>query len=109
MDGSTISNNPGVLKWSINPEKCYLSWEAHGSGCGMCIRVCPFNKPEGWLHDATRILIGAKVGSLDNLLVNLDDASGYGTPEPKFGFWDSTNFIHIKNNIRQKMINQIED
>ncbi len=96
MEGSTISNNPGVLKWSVNPEECYYSWAANSSGCGVCIRVCPFNKPEGWLHDATRILIGAKSGSLDNLMVKLDDASGYGKPEPNFNFWESDNFIHIK-------------
>jgi reductive dehalogenase len=87
MEPTTISTNPGVKKWSVNAENCYKSWAAHASGCSMCIKVCPFNKPEGWLHDATRILIGAKSGALDKLLVNLDDASGYG-PEPKFNFWD---------------------
>jgi reductive dehalogenase len=97
MEPTTISTNPGVLKWSVNAEDCYLGWTANGSGCGMCIRVCPFNKPEGWLHDATRILIGARQGSLDSLLVKLDDASGYGTQEHKFGFWESDRFIHIKD------------
>lgn len=97
MEPTTISTNPGVLKWPINAEDCYFSWEANGSGCGICMRVCPFNKPEGWLHDATRILIGAENGPLDKLLVNLDDASGYGKPEPNFHFWESDHFIHIKN------------
>ena len=92
-----MSNNPGAKKWVIDGEKCYFSWHANGSGCGLCVRVCPFNKPEGWLHDITRILIGAKSGAIDKLLLNLDDASGYGAEEPKFKFWDSDEYIHIKS------------
>jgi len=96
MEPTTISTSSGVLKWSVNAEDCYVGWTANGSGCGQCIRVCPFNKPEGWLHEATRILIGAKTGSLDSILVKLDDTSGYGA-EPKFGFWESEKFMHIKS------------
>lgn len=93
----TISNNPGVKKWAVNADLCYIGWKINGSGCGNCIRVCPFNKPEGWLHDATRVLIGAKMGALDDILVKLDDASGYGSEEPNTTiFWDSDSFMHIK-------------
>jgi len=98
MEASTISTNPGVLKWSANAEDCYTSWKANGSGCSVCVRVCPFNKPdEGWLHEATRILIGAKSGSLDSIMVKLDDASGYGKKEPNLDFWEKDNYIHIKD------------
>jgi ferredoxin len=96
FEASTISSVRGLKKWSVNAEECYFGWTANGSGCGQCIRVCPFNKPESWLHDVTRILIGAKSGSIDNLLVKLDDASGFGAPEPKFDFWNNDSFIHIK-------------
>ena len=91
-----ISNNPGVEKWVVNGEDCYIGWNITGSSCANCVRVCPFNKPEGWLHAATRILIGAENGPLDKLLLNLDDASGYGVSQPKFDFWDNENYIHIK-------------
>lgn len=84
----TISANPGVKKWYINAEDCYSGWFANGSGCSVCVQVCPFNKQEGWLHDITRVMIGAENGSLDNLLVKLDDASGYGAGEPKIKFWE---------------------
>jgi reductive dehalogenase len=88
-DVPTISANPGVLKWTINAEDCYSGWFANGSGCSVCIQVCPFNKPEGWLHEITRIMIGADNGSVDNLLVKLDTASGYGEGKPKFTFWEN--------------------
>lgn len=91
-----VSNNPGVKKWVLDGEACYIGWNITGSGCGNCIRVCPFNKPEGWLHSATRILIGAANGPLDKLLLNLDDASGFGSTQPNFDFWDNENYIHIK-------------
>lgn len=97
MEASTLSSNSGVLKWSADAEKCWSSWVANGSGCGLCIRVCPFNKPESWLHDVTRIMIGAKSGSIDSLLVNLDDAGGYGKQEPNMIFWESDKYIHIKD------------
>ena len=97
MESANISSNSDVLKWSSNPEKCWESWIANGSGCGICIRVCPFNKPESWLHDVTRIMIGAESGSIGSLLVNLDDAGGYGKKEPNMVFWESDNFIHIKD------------
>lgn len=45
--GPTPSNNPGVLKWYIDPEKCYKFWSENGADCSTCIAVCPFSNPEG--------------------------------------------------------------
>ena len=89
FDVPNISANPGVLKWTINAENCYSGWFANGSACSVCIQVCPFNKPEGWLHELTRTMISVDNGSLDTTLVKLDDASGYGEGKPKFTFWES--------------------
>ena len=50
-----ISTRPGVTKWSINAETCLAWWAANGSDCSNCIRVCPFNKPPGRLHDLVRL------------------------------------------------------
>jgi len=44
-EGPTISNNPGALKWYINPEKCYEFWSKNGADCSTCIAVCPFSDP----------------------------------------------------------------
>ena len=39
-----ISNITGVKKWTVDGEKCFSFWAAQSTECGICIRVCPFNK-----------------------------------------------------------------
>lgn len=92
------SGNSGYYHWPVEGDKCFAEWARVGGSCYHCIRVCPFNKPEGWLHDATRILIGAKSGALDQLLLKLDDISGYGGEigDPPEEFWDKDTYVHIK-------------
>jgi reductive dehalogenase len=71
-----ISNNRGVLKWPINAEKCLSYWAINGTACANCIRVCPFNKPEGWLH--TLVRWGVKnTPWADDLFIKGDDLLGY--------------------------------
>ncbi len=73
------NNTKGVKKWQVRQKECHIYWNTSGVGCGNCLATCPFNKPEGWLHDATRILIGAKAGTLDSVMKKLDDLSGYAS------------------------------
>jgi reductive dehalogenase len=95
--GHDISNNPGVYKWYTNAGKCLGLWLAEGIDCCQCINACPFNKPESWLHDITRTLIGARSGVIDKALLSLDDASGYGKTAAPEDFWrKKETFIHIK-------------
>jgi reductive dehalogenase len=39
-----ISNIKGVKKWTVDAEKCFSIWANQGTECGICIRVCPYNK-----------------------------------------------------------------
>ncbi|KYK28986.1 MAG: hypothetical protein AYK19_20275 [Theionarchaea archaeon DG-70-1] len=41
------SNNPGVLKWPIDAEKCYNFWCENGGDCSTCIAVCPYTARTG--------------------------------------------------------------
>jgi hypothetical protein len=43
-------------------------------------------------------LIGAKSGTLDSILLKLDEASGYGHEEGKSpeDFFDQENFMHLR-------------
>jgi hypothetical protein len=70
---------------------------ANGMACGNCITVCPFNKPDSWLHDITRAMIGARTGTIDEALLKLDDASGYGKAPDPDEFWkNKKDFMHIR-------------
>ncbi len=37
----TESNNPGVIRWQFNPEKCFDFWLKIGRDCSNCISACP--------------------------------------------------------------------
>lgn len=41
------SNNPGVLKWPVDAEKCYGFWCENGGDCSTCIAVCPYTVRTG--------------------------------------------------------------
>jgi len=77
--GPTLSNNPGAVKWYINPETCLAFWRKNGVSCSNCIRSCPFNKSPGKIHDLARCLIKARSRFLNRFLVWIDDICGYGT------------------------------
>lgn len=81
------SNNPGVLKWPVNVEQCFKYWIANRLDCANCIRVCPFNKEEGWLHDLARGAI-KNASWLNPLFVWLDDVLGYGQQLDPATIWD---------------------
>jgi len=83
--GESPSNNPGALKWYVKAESCY---DFNGFSCSNCKRVCPFTKPNNsWLHRMIRKVIESRVGPVNRVMVNLDQASGYGQQMPDKKFW----------------------
>lgn len=84
----SISNREGLLRWPIDAGKCFSWWSRSEGVCSNCIRVCPFNKPPGWLHEAVRW--GVKnTRWLDSLFVTVDDFLGYGKQAEVEHFWSS--------------------
>ena len=71
-----ISNHPGVKKWYQNQDKCLGQWEKLGTGCTLCVSVCPYNKLDTWVHDVAKLAVGVPVGR--DIARQLDDAFGYG-------------------------------
>ncbi|MCJ7657666.1 MAG: hypothetical protein MUO67_00800 [Anaerolineales bacterium] len=51
------------------------------------VKVCPFNNPEGWLHDDTRVLTSAKSRTMDNIQHQMDDVSGFAKKMYPEEFW----------------------
>lgn len=87
MEGPNISSHSGVLKWYVDGERCFNFWAKNRMSCANCIRVCPFNKPSGILHEISRVLI-RKTSRFNRFLVWIDDALGYHKALPAQRFWD---------------------
>ncbi len=81
-----ISNRDGILKWNVNAETCISWWAANGTDCSNCIRVCPFNKPAGVLHDLVRYGI-KHFKDLHRFFLWGDDRMGYGKRAKADEFW----------------------
>lgn len=47
----------GFVHWSIAQEKCFAFWKKAGTDCGICIRVCPFTKPNTLFHRLVRFYV----------------------------------------------------
>lgn len=97
--GGSRSNNAGVFKWYITPETCF---DYNGFSCSNCKRVCPFTKPNNsWLHRIVREVIKGRIKPLNDLMVNMDQASGYGEQLSDREFWKRDG--HKSITAREKM------
>jgi len=81
-----VSTSPGVLKWPVDAEKCLSFWGRNGSTCANCIRVCPFNKTPGWLHDMIKWGV-SNVPWLDSFFIWTDGLFGYDKQLRPEEFW----------------------
>jgi ferredoxin len=94
--GSTISNNPGVLKWYVNVETCYHFWTENGGDCNNCIVSCPFTKNRHWSHGIARFLI-KYMPFLNRLWVKIDHWMGYGKQRDPDEFYENKkDFVHTR-------------
>jgi reductive dehalogenase len=80
-------NHRGVLQWMLDHKKCRDYQAKVGTNCGVCIRVCPFNKGPNKIHDLTRFFID-HVRWLDPLIARSDDWMGFGRFKRSDEYWD---------------------
>ncbi|MBW1910354.1 MAG: reductive dehalogenase [Deltaproteobacteria bacterium] len=76
-EGRTLSNNHGIYKWYINPERCFKFWVKNNGDCANCIRVCVFNKPNTWFHSFVRWHV-RNLPQFDSIYLWMDNLFGYG-------------------------------
>ena len=69
-------NVSGMLKWPIKAMNCLDWWVKNGNHCSICIRICPWNKPNDLLHRIVRFF--AERNILTKLIVTLDQFLGFG-------------------------------
>lgn len=72
-----ISNNFNILKWPIDADKCIGWWGKNKTSCANCIRACPFNKRQTFLHKLTKCII-TQTRVFNSAFIKMDDLFGYG-------------------------------
>jgi len=86
-EGPDLSSHHGPMKWYVDGVRCYAYWARNRMDCSVCIRVCPFNKEEGRLHDAVRAAV-RWMPALDPLIVRGDRALGYERALRVRDYWE---------------------
>ncbi|MBW1674618.1 MAG: reductive dehalogenase [Deltaproteobacteria bacterium] len=78
----------GYEKWANNVEKCTKQRVGNkiGASCGVCISVCPWNKPFTPLHRFIQWTM-RKIPLARNFAVWGDDLLGYGKPKLRHKWW----------------------
>jgi len=62
----------GFKHWFINQEACFSFWKTIGTDCGICIRACPYTKPNTLIHKLVRFYISRNTFN-QRLALFLDD------------------------------------
>jgi reductive dehalogenase len=88
VDAPTISESIGAFKWIKNSERCKNYWAQIGTNCGICIRVCPWNKPTGWLYTLAKGLAIRGSIPIKRMLIKMDDIFNYGNQMNPDNWWD---------------------
>ncbi len=78
----------GYERWPVDVEKCTSMRVGNrlGSGCGTCVKVCPWNKPFTPFHRAVGWSL-RNVPLTRRLAIRADDWFGYGRPDPRRKWW----------------------
>ena len=79
-------------KWYVDGQKCLANWNFHVGGmCGICITVCPYNKPQTWNHELVKMV--TLIPGLNSMARYFDHFFGFGTiatEQEILDFWDRT-------------------
>jgi reductive dehalogenase len=78
----------GYEHWPTDISKCtgMRVGNQKGSGCGTCVKVCPWNKPYTPIHRAVGWAVRHS-GLARSLASWADDFMGYGKPKPESKWW----------------------
>ncbi len=79
-----LHNVPGIRKWPIKAMQCLDFWAKNGNHCSVCIRVCPWNKPNDLLHKFVRFFVERNI--MSKTIVHFDQLLGYGKQTKDLGY-----------------------
>jgi len=86
-DGDKVMFN-GYEKWPLDIQKCTTMrvGNQQGSGCGTCVKVCPWSKPHTPFHKTVNWAM-RNMGPARKFGVWGDDLLGYGKPDDTNKWW----------------------
>lgn len=78
----------GYEKWPNNMKTCTAMrvGNRYGSGCGVCVKVCPWSKPYTPFHRLVNWSI-RKIPFFRRFAIWGDELMGYGKPHPEKKWW----------------------
>lgn len=78
----------GYEKWKENVDSCakFRLMNKAGSGCGRCIKVCPWNKPDNWYYRISR-WAAARSTLAQKMLIWMDDLLKYENADKRAKWW----------------------
>ena len=59
-------------RWVIDDETCFRYWNAIGTDCATCMKVCPYSHPDNLMHNLVRKAIRVSPGTR-SLMLWMDD------------------------------------
>ncbi|GAL04032.1 tetrachloroethene reductive dehalogenase PceA [Photobacterium aphoticum] len=71
----------GVRKFYNDAKKCFKYWGDNGIGCVICIKACPWNKPDFWHHRLIDASNTVTTGFVHKMMTEADILFGYGNME----------------------------
>ncbi|MGE0736470.1 MAG: reductive dehalogenase [Alphaproteobacteria bacterium] len=83
------SNIVGIRKWTVDAEKCFKFWVNQGTECGICIRVCPYNKDASRWYDKLYMKAWQRLAAspLRKFALWLDIKLGFGKRRKPGDYW----------------------
>jgi ferredoxin len=102
----------GYEHWPTDIEKCtgMRVGNQKGSGCGTCVKVCPWNKPYTRVHRAVGWTVRHS-GLARSVATWADDFLGYGKARPENKWWfdleDVDGMLQIPT-VKRKEENQVD-
>ncbi len=94
-DGDEETESRGFRHWGIKQETCYGFWKNVGTDCGFCIRVCPYTKPDTFVHKLVRFYISRNWINQRIALLMDDVFYGRKLPVPTVKTRDSGLYGHL--------------
>ena len=82
----SVSNNPGVKKWYVDVESCYMFWVENGGDCSNCIADCEYNHIYTWPHRVANWIV-MNLPFLNPIWPYIGKLLGYGSNKPAKKFW----------------------